>query len=65
MQRTHRFDIDSDNGNEVVMICPEESCRRRVVVSRSGGLTVIDRGDFFALHTGGTEGLRIRASAGN
>ena len=62
MQSIHRFDIDSDNGDEVVMICPDESCRRRIVISRSGGLVVIDQGDFFARHVGGTEGLRLSAS---
>jgi len=63
MHKTHRFDIDSDNGDEVVMICPDESCRRRVVIKRSGGFVVLDQGDFSALHTGGTHGLRITASA--
>lgn len=64
MQTTHRFDIDSDNGDEVVLVCPEDTCRRRVVIARSGRFTVIDRGDFFALHAGGSESLRITASPG-
>ena len=64
MQNTHRFAIDSDNGEDIVMVCPDESCRRRIVISRSEGLVVIDQGDFFALHTGGTAGLRISASVG-
>jgi hypothetical protein len=32
-----------------------------LVLKRSGGLVVIDQGDFFALHYGGTEGLEISA----
>jgi len=31
------------------------------VLKRSGGLVVLDQGDFFALHSGGTEGLAISA----
>jgi hypothetical protein len=61
MHTTHRFDIDSDNGDEVVMICPNESCRRRVVIKRSGGLVVLDQGEFGALHVGGSPGMHISA----
>lgn len=64
MPDIHHFDIDSDNGDEIVMVCPHDACRRRIVISRSGRLVVIDRGDFSALHTGGTEGLRITTSVG-
>ena len=64
MQITHRFDIDSDNGDEVVLVCPDDACRRRVVLARSGRLTVIDAGDFFALHVGGSAGLHVSASMG-
>lgn len=63
MQTTHRFDIDSDNGDEIIMICPEELCGRRVLVSRSGRFVVIDQGDFFALHTGGSQALHVTATA--
>lgn len=59
MDVTHRLDTEADNGDEVVLICPEEACRRRLVVKRSGGLVVLDRGDFFARHIGGTSGLEI------
>lgn len=65
MQATHRLDITSDNGDEVVMLCPEESCRRRVMISRSGRFVVIDTGDFFARHVGGSEGLRVKTSVGD
>jgi hypothetical protein len=30
-----------------------------VVVRRSGELIVLDKGDFYALHVGGTNGLEI------
>ena len=59
MQITHRFDLDSDNGDEVVLVCPDDACRRRIVVKRSGGLVVLDRGEFGALHLGGNGGLHL------
>jgi hypothetical protein len=33
-----------------------------VVVSRLGRLTVLERGDFFAFHVGGTAGLQLTTS---
>jgi hypothetical protein len=30
-----------------------------VVIHRKGGMTVLDRGDFFAHHVGGNEGLDL------
>jgi hypothetical protein len=53
--------LESDNGEELLFACPHEECGRRLVLKRSGGLVVIDQGDFFALHSGGTEGLEISA----
>ena len=50
MDTVHQMNIESDNGHEVLLLCPESSCGRRVVLKRSGGMVVIDRGDFFALH---------------
>jgi hypothetical protein len=35
----------------------------RVVVRRSGELIVLDKGDFYALHVGGTSGLEISPAA--
>jgi hypothetical protein len=64
MQTTHTLNIDSDNGAEIVLVCPEDTCRRRVVVARSGGFVVIDQGDFFARHVGVSGGLRVTASVG-
>jgi hypothetical protein len=62
MQITHRFDIDSDNGDEVVLVCSDDGCRRRIVVKRSGGLVVLDKGDFGALHVGGSLGMHMSTS---
>jgi hypothetical protein len=53
--------LDADNGEELLFICPHEGCGRRLVLKRSGGLVVLDQGDFFALHSGGTGGLEISA----
>jgi hypothetical protein len=55
----HRMHIEARNDAEILFVCAEHSCRRRLVFKRSGGLTVIDQGDFFALHSGGTEGLEL------
>lgn len=59
MEATHRMDIEADNGDEVLFTCPEPGCGRRLVVKRSGGLVVIDRGDVTARHSGGSPGMRI------
>jgi hypothetical protein len=61
MNPQHRMILDSDNGEELLFACPHEGCGRRLVLKRSGGLVVLDQGDFFALHSGGTEGLAISA----
>lgn len=61
MQVTHRLTTEADNGSEIVMVCPEERCGRRLVLKRAGGIVVLDRGDFAARHVGGTSGLGISA----
>jgi hypothetical protein len=53
--------IEDDDGRDITFVCPEVGCGRRVVFRRSGGMAVLDRGDFFALHSGGSEGLQIGA----
>jgi hypothetical protein len=58
----HRMLIETQNDSEILFVCPEDGCGRRLVLKRSGGLTVIDQGDFFALHSGGTEGLELQPS---
>ncbi|MGH3753542.1 MAG: hypothetical protein ACRDRP_12740 [Pseudonocardiaceae bacterium] len=61
MRPLHRLTIEADNGQDVLFVCPVDSCGRRLIVKRSGGLVVLDRGDFFADHVGGTGGLEIEA----
>jgi hypothetical protein len=61
MGESHRMNIEADNGEEILFACPIESCGRRLVLKRSGGLVVLNRGDFFALHSGGTEMVSIGA----
>lgn len=62
MNPVHHLTIEADDGLDVLFACPVEGCRRRVVVRRSGELIVLDKGDFFALHVGGTSGLDISSA---
>jgi hypothetical protein len=64
MHPTHPLTIEADDGVEVLFACTVEGCGRRVVVSRRGRLTVLDQGDFFAFHVGGTAGLELSTSLG-
>lgn len=61
MSTHHRMTLETDNGEELLFVCHHDGCGRRLVLQRSGGIVVLDRGDFFALHSGGTEGLRVSA----
>jgi hypothetical protein len=58
---THRMTIEDDDGRDVTFACHEAGCGRRVVFRRSGGMVVLNRGDFSALHSGGTLGLHVDA----
>ena len=58
MKTSHRLDIAADNGNEVLFVCSMESCGRRLVVKRTGGLVVLD-GDVTANHSGGSVALAV------
>ncbi|MGH8839283.1 MAG: hypothetical protein ACRDVO_08505 [Jiangellaceae bacterium] len=62
---THRLTMEADNGDDVLFTCSIESCGRRLVVKRSGGLVVLERGDFFARHVGGNDGLEISVGPGS
>jgi hypothetical protein len=62
MEPVHRMVVESDNGREALFVCPEPACGRRLVLQRGGRLVVLDRGDFYALHTGGTNGMQVSAS---
>ena len=57
MNPVHELTVEADDGLDVLFACPVEGCGRRVVVRRSGELIVLDKGDFYALHAGGTNGL--------
>ncbi|HMG31757.1 MAG TPA: hypothetical protein VK585_16745 [Jiangellaceae bacterium] len=65
MDSLHRLTIEADNGEDVLFVCSIESCGRRLVVKRSGGLVVLERGDFFARHAGGSNGLDITVGLGS
>ena len=64
MNRQHRMRLESRTDSELLFVCPHEGCGRRLVLKRSGGLVVLDQGDFFVLHSGGSEGLEISAGLG-
>lgn len=53
----HRIVIESNTEDGFLLVCPEQSCGRRLVIHRAGGMTVIDRGDVFAHHVGGNAGV--------
>jgi hypothetical protein len=59
MTALHRLTIEAQTVEDVVFTCPEPGCGRRVVVNRAGEIAVIARGDFFAFHSGGTDGLDV------
>ena len=58
MNPQHRMTLDSYNGEERLFVCPHEGCGRRLVLKRSGGLVVLDQGDFFALHSAARKAWR-------
>ncbi len=41
----------------------EDGCGRRLVVDRQGTMTVIDRGDPYALHRGAADDVELAAPA--
>jgi hypothetical protein len=65
VEAIHQLTAEADNGDEIVFVCHELDCGRRLVLKRSGGLVVLDRGDFFARHVGGSEGLMVTAAIGS
>lgn len=56
--------LEADDGRDRRFSCPVEGCGRRLVFRRSGGMVVLNRGDFFALHSGGTTMLSVNAGVG-
>jgi hypothetical protein len=61
MNPQHGMTLEVDNGAELLFACQHEGCGRRLVLRRSGELTILDQGDFFALHRGATPGLELSA----
>ena len=63
MDRRHDLLVEADNGIEVVFVCIEEACGRKVVLNRRrGDYTVIDQGDFFATHAGSVGPITFTAA---
>jgi hypothetical protein len=60
----HEMACEAETPSEVLFVCRDEGCGRRVVVGKSRPrLTVIDPGDFWVRHTGSLGGLAIDAVA--
>jgi hypothetical protein len=57
---THEMVCEAETPAEALFVCTDAMCGRRVVVGKSRpSLTVLDRGDFAARHTGGTGGVAM------
>ncbi len=61
MAAYHQLRLSASTGG-VLFEC-EDGCGRRLVVDRGGSLTVIDRGDPYALHRGAADGVELGAPA--
>ena len=56
----HEMACEAETPSEVLFVCVDEACGRRVVVGKSRpGLTVIDRGDFSVRHAGSLGGVAV------
>jgi hypothetical protein len=57
---THRMVCEGENAADVLFVCTDEACGRRVVVGKNRPrLVVIDHGDFSASHIGSLGGVHI------
>ena len=55
---SHKMACEAETSSEVLFVCIDEACGRRVVVGKSRPrLTVIDRGDFLVRHAGSLGGV--------
>jgi hypothetical protein len=63
MNEFHPLTVESNRGTDVVYVCSEPGCGRRVAVNRSGEIVVVVKGDFYALHASDTVGLQIGITA--
>jgi hypothetical protein len=59
MDTTHRLQVTSSPAG-LLFECADGCGRRLVVDGQSGAMTVIDRGDPFALHSGANGGVELR-----
>lgn len=62
MDDVHVLEVEADDGREILFVCPESGCQRRLVLKRSGEMIVIDRGDFFVRHVGGIGPMSLSSS---
>ncbi len=54
----HLLRAVTETSDETLFACEEEACGRRLVVNRrTRSMTVLDQGDFAALHSGNTLGV--------
>lgn len=60
MQDPHVMVNEARTPSEALYVCDVDGCGRRIVINwLRPGLTVVDRGDFFARHVGTGGGLSI------
>ena len=61
---SHEMACEAETASEVLFVCTEEACGRRVVVGKSRPrLTVLDRGDFSVRHVGSLGGVAVAGVA--
>lgn len=57
---SHEMVCEAETAAEMLFVCTDEACGRRVVVGTSRPrLVVIERGDFSARHTGSRGGVTM------
>lgn len=47
---THWMEVDKKADGAFVLSCPEIGCGRRVVISATAEITIVDTGDFYSRH---------------
>ena len=61
--RHHLLHAVTQTSEETLFACEDEACGRRLVVNRrTRTMTVLDQGDFAALHSGNTLGVPFTMS---
>ncbi|HJU02447.1 MAG TPA: hypothetical protein VJ966_14735 [Actinomycetes bacterium] len=61
---SHEMACEAETASEVLFVCTDETCGRRVVVGKSRPrLTVLDRGDFSVRHVGSLGGVVVAGVA--